>query len=57
MPSDPPEDEHLAHAAPEDELIRLERDATLRRRLAEMRRIEAVRQPPAETGFTTGDLP
>ncbi|MET8985779.1 hypothetical protein ABZW49_10060 [Nonomuraea wenchangensis] len=59
-PEPPPEpdkvdDEHLAHAAPEEELIRLKRDATLRLRLAELRRIEAARMPPAETGFTAGD--
>ena len=47
--------ERLAHAAVEEELIRLARDATLRLRLAEMRRIEAARMPPTETGFTAGD--
>ncbi|MGA4989823.1 hypothetical protein [Nonomuraea bangladeshensis] len=52
---DKADDEHLAHAAIEEELIRLARDATLRLRLAEMRRIEAARMPPAETGFTAGD--
>ncbi|MFI7633469.1 hypothetical protein [Nonomuraea sp. NPDC049400] len=65
MPSKTPrDDEHVRHAAPEDELIRLEqahRDLANRSRgsdlpAPEMRRI-TVHKPPADPELTTGDLP
>jgi hypothetical protein len=56
----PSDDGHLIGAAPEDELIRLDRayrDLEAKARRASHMRPVVVHQPPAEAELTTGDLP